>query len=112
MNLTETIGHYAVGAIIGIALATAIAFGTGWVVMADSVDEKLERARIESYAAVCAHASLTSWEVDGRRIRDLAGANNRDREELVERFIPAMGPAALLRTAIRNACENIIRARA
>ncbi len=93
MNWAERIGHYAVGAVVGVLLAAALSFGAGWITMSRSVDARIERATIEALASVCAHNSLMAWESDGRRIDALAGDSNRDREALVERFIPAMDSA-------------------
>lgn len=109
MNWAEKLGHYAVGAAAGIALATLIAFGSGWIIMSRSVDKHVERAQVEAFAAVCVDWSLASWKEDGKATRDLQGNTNIARDELIERFIPEMGVAIHLKDKIRNACANIIR---
>ena len=112
MNTAETIGHYAVGASIGIVLATILAFSSGWITMTRSLDERVEQAQVEAFAAVCVHNSLAAWISDGNRIEDLAGDTNREREALVELFIPAIDLVSGLENSIRSVCGNIIRARA
>jgi hypothetical protein len=112
MEWAERIVHYAVGGVVGILLAGFLAFGTGWMTMSRSVDARIEQATVEALASVCVHNSLVSWEHDGHTIDALAGDSNRDREALVERFIPIMDSAFGLEDAIRSACGNIIRARA
>jgi hypothetical protein len=111
MNLAETIGHYAVGASIGIVLAAILSFSTGWITMTRSVDERVERAQIEAFASVCVYNSLAAWVSDGKKIEDLAGDSNRERDALIELFIPAMESVSGLENAIRSVCSNIIRAR-
>ena len=112
MDWVERIVHYAVGGVVGILLAGLLAFGTGWMTMSRSVDARIEQATVEALASVCVYNSLASWTSDGKTIDALAGDSNRDREALVERFIPAMDSAFGLENAIRSACGNIIRSRA
>ena len=112
MEWAERIGHYAVGAAVGILLAGLVSFSAGWVTMSRSVDARIEKATIEAFASVCVHNSLLAWDSDGKKIEMLAGDSNRDREALVERFIPLMELASGLENRIRSACDNIIRARA
>jgi hypothetical protein len=112
MNIAETIGHYAAGALIGIVLMTIVAFSTGWVTLTRSMNERVERAQIEAFASICVYNSLASWVSEGKKIEDLAGDSNREREALVELFVPATESVYGLENAIRSACGNIIRARA
>jgi hypothetical protein len=76
------------------------------------VEARIERAQIEAFASVCAHESLEAWEGAGNRIEMLAGNSNRDREALVERFVPAMESVSGIENQVRSVCGNIIRARA
>ena len=112
MEWAERIGHYAVGAAVGILLLGGVSFGAGWVTMTRSVDARIERAMIEAFASVCVHDSLRAWDGDGKKLEMLAGDSNRDREDLVARFIPVMESTSGLENRIRSACDNIIRARA
>jgi hypothetical protein len=112
MNWAERIGHYAVGGVVGVLLAAALSFSAGWITMSRSVDARIERATVEVLASVCVYNSLAAWESDGRKLDALAGDSNRDREALVERFIPTMESAIGLENQVRSVCGNIIRARA
>lgn len=112
MIWAERCGHYAVGAAIGIVMAAILAFSSGWIMFARSVEARIERAQIEAFASVCVHNSLAAWVDAGNRIEMLAGDSNRDREELVERYIPIMDSTDGLEHAVGSVCGNIIRARA
>ncbi|MEX0807236.1 MAG: hypothetical protein WD044_00770 [Dongiaceae bacterium] len=112
MNLAETIGHYVAGALIGIVFATIVAFSTGWVTLTRSMNERIERAQVEAFASICVVNSLAAWASDGKKLEDLAGDSNREREALIELFVPATESVYGLESAIRRACGNIIRARA
>jgi hypothetical protein len=112
MNRLETLAHYSVGAVIGALLAMGLSFMTGWVVLADSVDETIRKARVEAFAAVCVARSIAEWEKEGHELRELAGMSNPDRMALVERFIPATEAADGLESTIATVCSNVLRVQA
>lgn len=112
MNGIERLMQYVVGGVIGAALVMGGSFATGWVVMADSVEETVRAARIEAYAAVCAARSMAAWQEEGRDIRDLEGWTNPDRAALVQRFVPVTEAADGLESAIAQVCGNVIRVQA
>lgn len=111
MNIKDTIETakpIAGGAIGGAVVVLAIAFGGGFVVTTNTMNETVRDARVMTLAEVCVGRANEYWLAEGNSADDLSGWRNEERTELAEQFLPA-GIDAELHEDITDSCGRMLR---
>jgi hypothetical protein len=112
MNIGEyvtTIKPYAGGAVIGAVGLAIVAFSADWVVTKGTMQENVKNAKISTLAQVCERTAENNWKKQGRKLSELEGWDNDQRQELAKQFAPAVIESGEIREDIIDQCDDLLR---
>ena len=104
-----------IGAVLGIAVAAFLGFGSGWITtharMADAVTE----AKVASYASICADDAVAGWKDEKRDTALLRKIDAWDtRDKLAKKYVGDLPLAtdADLKDRVQRRCSSDLMAAA
>lgn len=108
MAKKEKLVTLAQGAVAGIVIAVAVAFGAGWVVTSGARDVQVRTAAIDAQAEVCA-SLVVAYRQDQAERESLAGFRARDaRNALAADHVVILAGAEAADPDVVAACARLL----
>jgi hypothetical protein len=103
------------GAVLGIAVAAFVGFGSGWVTTQSRLADAVLEAKVASYAAICADDAVAGWKEgkhDTAVLRKIDAWDTRDK--LAKKYVGGLPLAgnADLKDRVQRRCSSDLMAEA